>query len=71
MLDYVLKNILINYLDTKKYINLKNNIERIKMRLDLAVHTIETIIDAEYNKRAWLYLEPLFHYLNENIKLEH
>ena len=69
MLDYVIKNKLINYLDTNKYKNLKDYIERIKMGLDLAVHNIETIIDAEHNKRAWLHLEPLFDYLSENIKI--
>lgn len=70
MLDYVIKNFLINCLDTNKYKNLKDYIERIKMGLDLAVHNIETIIDAEHNKRAWSHLEPLFDYLSENINIK-
>lgn len=70
MLDYVIKNFLINYLDTNKYKNLKDYIERIKMGLDLAVHNIETIIDAEHNKRAWYHLEPLFDFLSENINIK-
>lgn len=70
MLDYVISNGLVNYLDTNKYKNLKDYIERIKMGLDLAIHNIETIIDFEHNKRAWQHLEPLFNYLSENIKKE-
>ena len=52
------------------YKNIKAYIERIKMDLDLAIHNIETIIDAEHNKRAWQHLEPLFVYLSENINTE-
>lgn len=70
MLDYVVKNKLINSLDNNTYKNIKAYIERIKMDLDLAIHNIETIIDAEHNKRAWQHLEPLFVYLSENINTE-
>lgn len=70
MLDYVVKNKLINSLDNNTYKNVKAYIERIKMDLDLAIHNIETIIDAEHNKRAWQHLEPLFVYLSENINTE-
>lgn len=70
MLDYVVKNKLVNYLDNNTYKNIKAYIERIKMDLDLAIHNIETIIDAEHNKRAWQHLEPLFVYLSENINTE-
>ena len=70
MLDYVIKNELINHLPTNKYKNLKDYLERIKSGLDLGVHNIETIIDKEHNKRAWKHLEPLFDILSENIKSE-
>lgn len=70
MLDYVVKNKLINSLDNSTYKNVKAYIERIKMDLDLAIHNIKTIIDAEHNKRAWQHLEPLFVYLSENINTE-
>jgi hypothetical protein len=67
MLDYVVKQELVNYLDTCTYKNTKDYIERIKMGLDLAVHNNKTIIDVEHNKRAWQHLEPLFTYLSESI----
>lgn len=67
MLDYVVKNELVNYLDNNTYKNTKDYIERIKMGLDLAVHNIKTIVDIEHNKRAWQHLEPLFVFLSENI----
>ncbi|WP_019540493.1 hypothetical protein [Proteiniphilum acetatigenes] len=70
MLDYVVKNKLINSLDNNTYKNVKAYIERIKMDLDLAIHNIKTIIDAEHNKRAWQHLEPLFVYLSENINTD-
>jgi hypothetical protein len=70
MLDYVVKNKLVNYLDNNTYKNVKEYIERIKVGLDLAVHNINTIIDIEHNKRAWQHLEPLFIYLSENINIE-
>jgi hypothetical protein len=70
MLDYVVKNKLINSLDNDMYKNTKDYIERIKSGLDLAVHNINTIIDVEHNKRAWQHLEPLFVYLSENINTE-
>lgn len=68
MLDFVLKNEIVNAIDPNTYKNLKDYVERIKMGLDLAIHNLETIVDAEHNKRAWKHLEPLFIYLSENIK---
>lgn len=67
MLDFVLKNKIVNEIDPNTYKNLKDYIERIKMGLDLAIHNLETIVDPEHNKRAWKHLEPLFIYLSENI----
>lgn len=67
MLDYVIKNKIHDSLDNNQYKNLKDYVERIKMGLDLAVHNINTIIDFEHNKRAWMHLEPLFIYLSDNI----
>lgn len=67
MLDFVLKNKIVNEIDPNTYKNLKDYIERIKMGLDLAIHNLETIVDPEHNKRAWKHLEPLFMYLSENI----
>lgn len=70
MLDYVVKNKLINSLDANTYKNIKDYIERVKMGLDLAVHNINTIIDVEHNKRAWQHLEPLFDYISWNLNTE-
>jgi hypothetical protein len=67
MLDYVMKSDFINYVDTNKYKSTKDYIERIKMGLDLAIHSIDTVIDLEHNKRAWKHLEPLFDFLSKNI----
>lgn len=68
MLDYIKNNELDNHLDTNQLKNLKHFIDRIKDGLDLAVHNIETIIDLEHNKRAWIHLEPLFDILSNNIR---
>ncbi|WP_234977630.1 hypothetical protein [Flavobacterium cucumis] len=70
MLDYVKNNELDNHLDTNKLKNLKHYIDRIKDGLDLAVHNLETVIDFEHNKRAWIHLEPLFDILSNNINRE-
>tara|TARA_R110002124_G_scaffold17532_3_gene73484 strand:- start:369365 stop:370927 length:1563 start_codon:yes stop_codon:yes gene_type:complete len=70
MLDYVKNNELDDHLDTNQLKSLKHYIDRIKDGLDLAVHNIETFVDAEHNKRAWVHLEPLFDILSTNIKIE-
>lgn len=70
MLDFVKNNELEDYLDTHQLKNLKHYIDRIKDGLDLAVHNIETIVDLEHNKRAWIHLEPLFEILSNNLSIE-
>ncbi|MFT5819313.1 MAG: hypothetical protein ACI8ZM_000536 [Crocinitomix sp.] len=70
MLDYVKNNELENHLDTNQLKNLKHYIDRVKDGLDLAVHNIETIIDLEHNKRAWIHLAPLFEILSNNLTTE-
>lgn len=70
MLDYVKNNELDEHLDAAKLKNIKDYIERIKSGLDLAVHNLNTIVDSEHNKRAWLHLEPLFDILSENLLQE-
>lgn len=70
MLDYVKNNELDNHLDTNQLKNLKHFMDRIKDGLDLAVHNIETIVDLEHNKKAWIHLEPLFDILSNNINTQ-
>lgn len=67
MIDYVKNNELDDHLDTNQLKNLRHYIDRIKDGLDLAVHNIETFVDVEHNKRAWIHLEPLFDILSTNI----
>ncbi|MGB7841178.1 MAG: hypothetical protein WBL21_00195 [Salinimicrobium sp.] len=67
MLDYVMKNVVVNNLDVQEYKNLKDYVERIKSGLDLAVHNIETIVDFNHNKRAWKHLSPLFEIMSEDL----
>ncbi|NBL66000.1 hypothetical protein GV828_12400 [Flavobacterium sp. NST-5] len=70
MLDYVKNNELDNHLDTNQLKSLKHYIDRIKDGLDLAVHNLEFIVDANQNKTAWKNLEPLFDILSNNINRE-
>lgn len=70
MLDYVLKNHLSGHVDTQIYRNLKVFIELYKDSLDLVIHNINTIVDADHNRRAWSHFEPLIKYLSENIPNE-
>ena len=67
MLDYVMKNVVVNNLNVQKYKNLKDYVDRVKNGLDLAVHNIETIVDFNHNKRAWLHLEPLFIIMSDDL----
>ncbi|WP_293741610.1 hypothetical protein [uncultured Pedobacter sp.] len=67
MLDYVKNNELDNHLDAAQLRSTKHYLDRIKDGLDLAVHNINTIIDTEHNKRAWIHLVPLFEILSNNI----
>lgn len=70
MLDYIIKNELINHVEVNKYKNIKDYIKRIKNGLDLAVHNIETFVDLGHNKKAWIHLEPLFDMLTNNLNDE-
>ena len=70
MLDYVLKHHLAVYLDNQVYKNLKVFIELYKDSLDLVIHNINTIVDADHNRRAWSHFEPLLKFLSENIPNE-
>lgn len=70
MLDYVLKNHLSGNIDNQILRNLKNFIELYKESLDLVIHNINTIADADHNRRAWSHFEPFLKYLSENIPNE-
>lgn len=67
MLDYVLKHHLAEYLDKQDYKNLKVYIPLYKDSLDLVIHNINTIADADHNRRAWSHFESLLKFLSENI----
>lgn len=67
MLDYIVKYKIQTYLDSEKYKSVKDYAERIKMGLDLTVHNINTVVDVDYNRRAWNHLEPILNYLNETL----
>lgn len=67
MLDYVLKHHLAEHIDSQVYKSLKVFIELYKDSLDLVIHNINTIADADHNRRAWSHFQPLLKYLSENI----
>lgn len=67
MLDYVKNNELDNHLDAAQLKNVKHYIDRIKDGLDLAVHNLNTMVDVEHNRRAWIHLFPLFDILSKNL----
>ena len=67
MLDYVLKHHLAQHIDSQVYKSLKVFIELYKDSLDLVIHNINTIVDADHNRRAWSHFEPLLKFLSENI----
>lgn len=70
MLDYVLKNHLSGQVDPQIYKNLKVFIELYKDSLDLVIHNINTIADADHNRRAWSHFEPLLKFLSKNLPNE-
>lgn len=70
MLDYAKNNVLTEHLDAVTLRATQHYIDRIKDGLDLAIHNLGVIIDAEHNKRAWGHLEPLFDILSNNINIE-
>lgn len=70
MLDYVLNTKLREDLPPMVFKTVKSQIEYIKSSLDLSVHNIYYFAAEEGTKKAWKELEPLFKYLNDNIKTE-
>lgn len=71
MLDYVKNYELSKFsLDASELRNLKQYITNVKDELDLAVHNINNLVDAEHNRRAWKTLELLFKGLSNNINNE-